>query len=189
MDHSALVFPFILAHHVAQVLGQEELAHHEHKECGKGLDCRGDCGKRAEKGRSILKLKNIILFHVYWSLIRIYYVQLAELQKQIQEERQIQELRELQVASGQVVRNTDTTMDWMYEGPAAQQQQFGEDYLLGKIYKAEDNRGSSVAGVDLRRGESCSYPCVKINAKSNFSLIPFFFNCREGSRCPVAEQG
>ena len=80
-------------------------------------------------------------------------LQLAELQKQIQEERQIQELRELQVASGQVVRNTDTTMDWMYEGPAAQQQQFGEDYLLGKVYKPDAGGGSATAGVDLRKGE------------------------------------
>ncbi len=61
---------------------------------------------------------------------------MAELQKQIQEERQIQELRDLQIASGQVVRNRDTTMDWMYEGPAGQeQQQTTEEYLLGKIYK------------------------------------------------------
>lgn len=84
------------------------------------------------------------------------------MQKQIQEERQIQELRELQVASGQVVRNTDTTMDWMYEGPAAQQQQSGEEYLLGKIYKPESS-GSNTAGTDLRKGLSkisvytCSY--------------------------------
>ncbi len=63
---------------------------------------------------------------------------MVELQKQIQEERQIQELRELQVASGQNVRNTDTTMDWMYEGPAAQSQQTTEEFLLGKIYKPQD---------------------------------------------------
>lgn len=50
-----------------------------------------------------------------------------------------------------MVRNTDTTMDWMYEGPAAQQQQFGEEYLLGKVYKPE-NDATGTAGVDLRRG-------------------------------------
>lgn len=63
---------------------------------------------------------------------------LAELQKQINEERQIRELRELQVASGQAVKTVDTSLDWMYEGPAAQQAQSSEEYLLGKIYKPQD---------------------------------------------------
>lgn len=60
---------------------------------------------------------------------------MAELQKQILEERQIQELRQLQAASGMAVKNLDTTMDWMYEGPSAQQQQSAEEFLLGKVYK------------------------------------------------------
>jgi hypothetical protein len=42
-------------------------------------------------------------------------------------------------------------MDWMYEGPAAQQQQTGEEFLLGKIYKPETG-GGATAGVDLRKG-------------------------------------
>ena len=63
---------------------------------------------------------------------------LKELQKQINEERQIQELRELQVKSGQAVKVVDTTLDWMYEGPAAQTDQTSEEYLLGKIYKPKD---------------------------------------------------
>lgn len=62
----------------------------------------------------------------------------VELQKQIIEERQIQELRRLQVASGQVVKTVDTTLDWMYEGPAAAQQQSSEEYLLGKVYQAQE---------------------------------------------------
>ena len=67
---------------------------------------------------------------------------LAEYQKQINEERQIQELRQLQVASGQVVKTVDTTLDWMYEGPSAgiQAQQSSEEYLLGKIYKPQENK-------------------------------------------------
>ena len=66
---------------------------------------------------------------------------LAELQKQILEERQIQELRELQAKSGQVIKHVDNSMDWMYEGPASQiqQQQNAEEYLLGKIYKPKGN--------------------------------------------------
>lgn len=66
---------------------------------------------------------------------------LAELQKQLHEERQIKELRQLQAAHGQKVQNVDTSMDWMYEGPAAaqaaQKQQDAEAFLLGKIYKPE----------------------------------------------------
>lgn len=68
---------------------------------------------------------------------------LAELQKQIMEERQIQELRQLQVASGQSVKTTDTSMDWMYEGPAGhsmqQQQKATDEYLLGMICRAMKN--------------------------------------------------
>ena len=70
----------------------------------------------------------------------------AELQKQIMEERQIQELRKLQVASGQVVKTVDTTLDWMYEGPAAAQQQSSEEYLLGKVYQAKES-GEKVTDV------------------------------------------
>lgn len=60
-----------------------------------------------------------------------------ELQKQLNEERQIQELRQLQVESGQKVKTVDTSLDWMYQGPSAelQKQQSSEEYLLGKIFK------------------------------------------------------
>jgi hypothetical protein len=66
---------------------------------------------------------------------------LAELQKQLEEERQIQELRQLQAAHGQVVKTLDTTLDWMYQGPASENQskKEAEDYLLGKIYKPKDS--------------------------------------------------
>ena len=60
----------------------------------------------------------------------------AELQKQIDDERQIQELRQLQVASGQKVKTTDSSLDWMYQGPNASQfekQKESEQYLLGVI--------------------------------------------------------
>ena len=69
---------------------------------------------------------------------------MAELQKQISEERQIQELRQLQAASGQAVKTVDTTLDWMYEGPSAQQDQSTEEYLLGKIYKPHETGASEV---------------------------------------------
>ncbi len=73
---------------------------------------------------------------------------LAELQKQILEERQIQELRELQAKSGQVVKHVDNSMDWMYEGPASQmqQQQNTEEYLLGKVYKPKHETKELNAG-------------------------------------------
>ena len=62
---------------------------------------------------------------------------LAEFQKQIGEERQIQELRNLQVQHGQTVKTMDSSMDWMYEGPAGAQaavmNQQSEEYLLGKF--------------------------------------------------------
>lgn len=72
-----------------------------------------------------------------------------ELQKQIAEERQIQELRQLQVASGHVVKIVDNTLDWMYEGPAAEkvQQQAKEEYLLGKTYKAKEENSNDVRKV------------------------------------------
>lgn len=61
---------------------------------------------------------------------------IAELQKQVIEERQIQELRQLQVQSGQVVKTVDTSLDWMYEGPAGySQDKSTEEYLLGKTYE------------------------------------------------------
>lgn len=65
-----------------------------------------------------------------------------ELQKQIAEERQIQELRQLQAASGHVVKIVDNTLDWMYEGPAAEkiQQQSTDEYLLGKTYTAKEEK-------------------------------------------------
>ena len=76
-----------------------------------------------------------------------------ELQKQIAEERQIQELRQLQVASGHVIKVVDNTLDWMYEGPAAEkiQQQSTEEYLLGKTYKAKEESCSDLkkAGMSL----------------------------------------
>jgi hypothetical protein len=72
---------------------------------------------------------------------------LTELQKQINEERQIQELRQLQVASGQVVKNVDTSLDWMYEGPAAQSEQTTEEYLLGKIFKQKDGSGNEIKEI------------------------------------------
>ena len=63
---------------------------------------------------------------------------LAELQKQILEERQIQELRQLQVAHGQQVKTVDSTLDWMYQGPAGHdalvKQQTTEEYLLGNLF-------------------------------------------------------
>lgn len=64
---------------------------------------------------------------------------LRELKKQIDEERQILELRQLQAASGQSVKTTDSSLDWMYQGPASQseQQKASEDYLLGKIFKPQ----------------------------------------------------
>ncbi len=80
---------------------------------------------------------------------------LAELQKQLEEERQIQELRQLQAGHGQKVQNVDTSMDWMYEGPAAAQaarkQQDAEAYLLGKIYKPQESKtfDLSLSGNDF----------------------------------------
>lgn len=69
---------------------------------------------------------------------------LLDLQKQILEERQIQELRQLQVASGQQVKVVDSTLDWMYEGPSAHQDQSTEEYLLGKMYKPQEGAPSEV---------------------------------------------
>eukprot|EP01035_Chromulina_nebulosa_P007177 gene7177-9691_t len=97
---------------------------------------------------------------------------LAEYQKQINEERQIQELRQLQVASGQVVKTVDTTLDWMYEGPSAgiQAQQSSEEYLLGKIYKPQENKtleDGMLGMIDKRNDISSSQWMKKVSSKND----------------------
>lgn len=74
---------------------------------------------------------------------------LAEFQKQLLEERQIQELRQLQAAQGQVVKHTDNSLDWMYEGPGggSQVQKDSEEYLLGKIYKPQQTKTFEVGAA------------------------------------------
>ena len=89
-------------------------------------------------------------------------LQMAELQKQIQEERQIQELRALQVASGQAIKHTDTTMDWMYEGPSAQSAQSTEEFLLGKIYKPQGG-GRDADALPSKYSLLLSVPCWLIH--------------------------
>jgi hypothetical protein len=44
-------------------------------------------------------------------------------------------LRQLQAAHGQSIKQTDSTLDWMYQGPANQSEQMksAEDYLLGMM--------------------------------------------------------
>ena len=84
---------------------------------------------------------------------------IQELTKQIVEERQIQELRQLQVASGHVVKTIDTTLDWMYEGPLAQQeqqQQSSEEYLLGKVYQPKDNEVTDIHKISKGNGYNCN---------------------------------
>ena len=78
-----------------------------------------------------IQISNISLFLYYCFNCLLSW---TELQKQIEDERQIQELRQLQVASGQKVKTTDSSLDWMYQGPHASQmekQKQSEDYLLG----------------------------------------------------------
>lgn len=74
---------------------------------------------------------------------------LMELQKQLQEERQILELRQLQAAHGQVTKTIDNSLDWMYEGPVAsnQKQQSSEEYLLGKIYNGAADHSAKVEAI------------------------------------------
>ena len=86
-----------------------------------------------------------------------------ELQKQIAEERQINELRQLQVASGHVIKVVDNTLDWMYEGPAAEkvQQQVAEEHLLGKTYKAKEENSNDLKKVGKKLTHNvhlCSSP-------------------------------
>jgi hypothetical protein len=88
-----------------------------------------------------------------------------ELQKQIAEERQIQELRQLQVASGHVVKIVDNTLDWMYEGPAAEkiQEQTTEEYLLGKTYKPKEEKSSDLQKVGESQTFVVSFSSKKLN--------------------------
>ena len=50
----------------------------------------------------------------------------------------------LQAANGQTIKNVDTTLDWMYEGPASHAEQSTEEYLLGKVYKPKENEASDI---------------------------------------------
>jgi len=56
---------------------------------------------------------------------------LEQLQKELQEERQIEELRRLQTESGLITHNGDR-LDWMYSGPLAHNTTSSEEYLQGK---------------------------------------------------------
>lgn len=62
---------------------------------------------------------------------------LADLQRQIIEERQMDELREMQAASGSRKVRSER-LDWMYEGPmsSAQDAEQADEYLLGKAFEA-----------------------------------------------------
>ena len=55
--------------------------------------------------------------------------------RQIVEERQVQELRQLQAGTGSAVKLSDATLDWMYQGPQAAEKEYAEEYLMGKTYK------------------------------------------------------
>jgi hypothetical protein len=62
-----------------------------------------------------------------------------EWKKNIEEERQLKELREMQAkVQGGSAKHGDR-VDWMYEGPmsASQREKTTEDYLLGKEYVPE----------------------------------------------------
>jgi hypothetical protein len=73
----------------------------------------------------------------------------------------------LQVASGQVVKNVDTSLDWMYEGPAAQSEQSTEEYLLGKIFKPKDNSTNQLKEIGKEMNVSLNNP--------SHLLLPFLF--------------
>lgn len=68
------------------------------------------------------------------------------------EERQIQELRQLQAAQGQVFKQTDNSLDWMYEGPSGESkvQKDSEEFLLGKIYKPQPTQTFDVGSARKR---------------------------------------
>ena len=95
---------------------------------------------------------------------------LAELQKQIDDERKIQELRQLQVASGQKVKTTDSSLDWMYQGPNASQmekQKDTEEYLLGKIFKPQKTEDlSDFQKVGQEKAAGATY-LNKVNSKND----------------------
>lgn len=75
-------------------------------------------------------------------------------------------MRQLQVASGQVVKNVDTSLDWMYEGPAAQSEQSTEEYLLGKIFKPKDNSTNQLKEI----GEEISPLLSLLSSHTNDSV-------------------
>lgn len=50
------------------------------------------------------------------------------------------------------MKTVDTTLDWMYEGPAAQATQTSEEYLLGKIYKSKENPTNELKEIASKPG-------------------------------------
>jgi len=62
---------------------------------------------------------------------------LEQLKKELNEERQIEELRKMQVDAGLIPQTTLNRVDWLYTGPQAGPSL--EEYLLGKEYTGDKN--------------------------------------------------
>ena len=113
---------------------------------------------------------------------------LKEFQKQIDDERKIQEMRELagniitifknqynhnfNKGKAQQVKVTDNSLDWMYQGPKADDAgQNNDDYLLGKIYVPKNEEKSDIHKLQDSKKVGALW-LNKVNSKNDtFSRI------------------
>ncbi|CAM9819179.1 unnamed protein product [Discosporangium mesarthrocarpum] len=88
---------------------------------------------------------------------------IAELTKQVEEEREVRELEEMQAAGGHRQERKER-IDWMYEGPmqsTQDRQAEAHEYLLGKEFKLKDQ------GItDLKKLEETKAPGTLFTASS-----------------------
>tara|TARA_B110000090_G_scaffold153663_1_gene168660 strand:- start:337 stop:834 length:498 start_codon:yes stop_codon:yes gene_type:complete len=113
----------------------------------------------------------------------------AELQKQLEEERQINDLRQMSAKAGGTVVQ-DSTMDWMYEGPAGgassssgaakEEDMVSKEeqaaYLLGKEFKGKESssRNTDVHKLKDKAGS------LMLNTNSTVSRNEQFTRLHEG---------
>mmetsp|Transcript_16946 Transcript_16946/g.16297 ORF Transcript_16946/g.16297 Transcript_16946/m.16297 type:complete len:183 (+) Transcript_16946:228-776(+) len=97
----------------------------------------------------------------------------VELMKQIAEERQINELRQMQVTAGHVIKVVDNTLDWMYEGPAAEKvkDKAAEDYLLGKTYQAKEEKTSDLHEIKETKAAGSTFLHKTTNKNDIFTRL------------------
>ncbi|CAM9504672.1 unnamed protein product [Choristocarpus tenellus] len=94
---------------------------------------------------------------------------IAELTKQVEEERQVRELEEMQAAGGHAAERKER-IDWMYEGPmqsSQDRQAEANEYLLGKEFKLEDKGASEIKKLEETQAPGTLFTAVSQTTSAN----------------------